>query len=1205
MMNGRKGQIHVSIVNKYVDFYEENNGDSMERNGSNIKKNGDGKTYENKIDKYMKKKKKKKKDKGLNKSNFLNEKKIKKDKKKNDIINPIDKENKDGINSSSSWSTNNSACLIKDELNTNDYNQIPSIKLKKNKIKTSKDSKKKLKKSKQILLNNIGNIGCIDKEKEKTVCKSKYKDGTELFLYLIKKYPKILLSRRSLSYYYKLVSRYNKRVLDAKKYKNEKIKLRNLLYKINLMKTTKREISTEETEDPTTKIILDKLISRNKLISTSRGKQKIKKRRDEKKFKNDYDYVDNHRYSTKNEKENNIYDELISNVDAKQMRTDSSSDEYIEDKLRKYKNDQKKIKKTIKKVDKKYIMNIKRAKNGDTIFPVKCNKNYETQNMDEDSNEEIKKKKELAHIHTDGYNNSSNYVSAERHYTLNEQNKKKDDHTRIEKRDDALDSIFNPCQDIFNYKTFESRDENMYNENDEEDARDQYIARLEEKQMIKKNKKSIKTKKKSHNIDNESKKNKKTHKNRDEHILKKKKKKKKKREHIVENESEEWEKEDSSISSQNESDDINTKEYLILKEIKMKQDSQKIRLNLDASCFASKGAGLYNYGQNICFFNSIIQTIVRIPYICKDLLNKLHSLNCEKKKKKEFCFYCIFEHFGYNIISKKNVIKNSLIPYIKKYICNSYNIGYQEDVHEYLRYFLCSLEKSSFFSSVYIQKMFTGVTKNVTMCMNCNNVSLKYEQYYELSLDISSVNNLEEALKNFLSNEMLIGDNGYYCEKCRKKKKATKQCVINKLPRVLTIQIKRFFMNSKFNIVKNRKHISYPLCLDMKYYVNNYYLFKNSINDDVIHLYEKMMSDNQANKNNKNSGQHQTDQQFYNESKSNIEQNPSNNPNKLKQENYNNVKKEMNQNDFSNFEKNVNNNDNTSEEYKKYDNKDLNVLREIENIFIELKNEIYMKLQNRHPPISSLKNLVIEKRKEIKKELNKIKYFKFYKGAILKISKDINTLYYCVKNSGEKNKKINLKTLVFKYRVDYYERKHKERENIQDEINFLNKKNNNNSEDFSNTNNNEKNNFFENNRNSKNENKGETNLNNNKLYPNNNYFYYELTGLIKHIGSGTDYGHYIALTKSNNNIYLQCDDNNISYVNKKDILNCAKNAYVFVYTCSHPQFIDFYNAYVDVLEKKKFDINLPVFEKRVEFRERITMPKKKFISRSLCYAIRG
>ncbi|CAD2107259.1 ubiquitin carboxyl-terminal hydrolase, putative [Plasmodium vinckei] len=1157
MMNGRKGQIHVSIVNKYVDFYEENNGDSMERNGSNIKKNGD------------------------------------------------EKENNDDINSSASWSTNNSACLIKDDLNTNDYNKISSIKLKKNKIKSSKDSKKKLKKSKQILLNNNDNIGYSDKEKGERVCKSKYKDGTQLFLYLIKKYPKILLSRRSLSYYYKLVSRYNKRVLDTKKYKNEKIKLRNLLYKINLMKTTKREISTEETEDPTTKIILDKLVSRNKLISTSRGKQKIKKRRDEKDFKNDYDYVDNHRYNTKNGKENNIYDDFISNVDAKQMRTDSSSDEYIEDKLRKYKNDQKKIKKTIKKVEKKYIMNIKRAKNGETIFPVKCNKNDEMQNMDEDSNEEIKKKKELVHIHTDGYNNSSNYMSAERHYTLNEQNNKKEDHTRIEKRDDALDSIFNPCQDIFNYKTFESRDENVYNENDEEDARDQYIARLEEKQMIKKNKKSIKTKKKSHNIDSESKKNKKTHKNRDEHILKKKKKKKKKREHIVENESEEWEKEDSSISSQNESDDINTKEYLILKEIKMKQDSQKIRLNLDASCFASKGAGLYNYGQNICFFNSIIQTIVRIPYICKDLLNKLHSLNCEKKKKKEFCFYCIFEHFGYNIISKKNVIKNSLIPYIKKYICNSYNIGYQEDVHEYLRYFLCSLEKSSFFSSVYIQKMFTGVTKNVTMCMNCNNVSLKYEQYYELSLDISSVNNLEEALKNFLSNEMLIGDNGYYCEKCRKKKKATKQCVINKLPRVLTIQIKRFFMNSKFNIVKNRKHISYPLCLDMKYYVNNYYLFKNSINDDVIHLYEKMMSDNQANKNNKSSDQHQTDQQFYNESKSNIGHNPSNNPNKLKQENYNNVKKEMNQNDFSNFEKNENNNDITSEEYKKYDNKDLNVLREIENIFIQLKNEIYMKLQNRHPPISSLKNLVIEKRKEIKKELNKIKYFKFYKGAILKISKDINTLYYCVKNSGEKNKKINLKTLVFKYRVDYYERKHKERENLQDEINFLNKKNNNNSEDFSNTNNNEKNNFFENNRNSKNENKGETNLNNNKLYPNNNYFYYELTGLIKHIGSGTDYGHYIALTKSNNNIYLQCDDNNISYVNKKDILNCAKNAYVFVYTCSHPQFIDFYNAYVDVIEKKKFDINLPVFEKRVEFRERITMPKKKFISRSLCYAIRG
>ncbi|KNC37821.1 ubiquitin carboxy-terminal hydrolase [Plasmodium falciparum RAJ116] len=214
---------------------------------------------------------------------------------------------------------------------------------------------------------------------------------------------------------------------------------------------------------------------------------------------------------------------------------------------------------------------------------------------------------------------------------------------------------------------------------------------------------------------------------------------------------------------------LNFKEYLIWKEIKIKESKELIHLNLDSSFSVSKGAGLYNYGQNICFFNSIIQAIIRIPYICKDLLNKLHSINCEKRKKKTFCFYCLFEQFA----------------------C------YQEDVHEYLRYFLNSLEKTSFFSSIYIQKMFTGVSKNVTICMNCNNVSLKYEQYYELSLDISSSNNLEDALKHFLSKEMLAGENGYYCEKCKKKKKATK-----------TIS-KDSFMNSNFDY-------------NMKYYVNNY-----------------------------------------------------------------------------------------------------------------------------------------------------------------------------------------------------------------------------------------------------------------------------------------------------------------------------------------------------------------------------------------------
>ncbi|SOV24888.1 ubiquitin carboxyl-terminal hydrolase, putative [Plasmodium sp. DRC-Itaito] len=675
---------------------------------------------------------------------------------------------------------------------------------------------------------------------------------------------------------------------------------------------------------------------------------------------------------------------------------------------------------------------------------------------------------------------------------------------------------------------------------------------------------------------------------------------------------------------------LNLKEYLIWKEIKIKESKELIHLNVDASFSVSKGAGLYNYGQNICFFNSIIQAIIRIPYICKDLLNKLHSLNCEKRKKKTFCFYCLFEQFACNIISKKSVIKNVLIPYIKKYMCNSYHIGYQEDVHEYLRYFLNSLEKTSFFSSIYIQKMFTGVSKNVTICMNCNNVSLKYEQYYELSLDISSSNNLEDALKNFLSKEMLVGENGYYCEKCKKKKKATKQCVINKLPRVLTIQIKRFFMNSNFDIVKNHKNISYPLYLDMKYYVNNYDLFENNFNNNVISLYEKMNKTNCVDttmngNNNNNNIYHEnnscninynnTAQKSVNEQ--NIIPEHSFRRNKINYENdffLNNINKKR---ECSNDDIicNINNNEdiffnNKEKEYmikENYmntnqciklrggnDNINIHVLKIIENILIDLKESLYKKQIQNKLTSKVLRNMIREKKKLLIKELKKIKFSKLYKDISLRISKDIDMLYYFFKVNRENDK---FKKIIYKYKIDYYEY-YVGSTNFK--VDFIKYNHNFDSPSKDHDNNSPLQNNDVNNNRQSNVNLKEQNMNNTNKKKN-NYFSFELTGLIKHIGSGTDYGHYIALTKSNNNIYLQCDDNHISYINRKDILKCVKNAYVFIYTCINPEFIDFYNKYVDVLEKKNFDINLPVFEKRVEFKERITMPKEKFINKSLCY----
>lgn len=644
---------------------------------------------------------------------------------------------------------------------------------------------------------------------------------------------------------------------------------------------------------------------------------------------------------------------------------------------------------------------------------------------------------------------------------------------------------------------------------------------------------------------------------------------------------------------------------IIIDEIKRKAASEIIRLNLDSSFYSSKGAGLHNRGQNICFFNSIIQSIVRIPYICKDLINKLHSLNCEKRKKKVFCFFCLFEQLACNIVSRDNVtVSNVLVPYIRKYVCSGYKIGYQEDVHEYLRYFLSSLEKCSIYSSIYIQKMFTGVTKNVTICIKCNNVSLKYEQYYELSLDISSSNNLEDALKKFLSKETLEGENGYYCEQCKKKTVASRQCVINKIPRILTIQIKRFFMNTHFDIVKSHKAITYPLRLDMRCFLNKYDIRENSLNKNAVALYEKaFLHKNRRNRTEKIDKTEKTDL------KSGAD------PSEYNGANTDNTRKESATCVYR-YSADPNKEEMTSELegekvavdscrnnwYEKLDgcnrgtrnwcpppvisklkggngNRNVCVLKDIENIFTDMLCEILQKHSKKKLSISDLKTIVIEKKKLLFKSLSKIRHSTVYDDVYLKICRDLSKFYYIYKTNIN-NDEFMLKTAMFKYRFDdSLIRLTSEAPDADEFDNGISV-------------------------NSTNEMKSTQYIHGkngdvNKKDDSNNYFHFELTGLIKHIGSGTDFGHYVALTKSKNS-YLECDDRNVTSIKEKDMLSCIKNAYVFVYTSINPHFIDFYNKYIDVFEKNKFDMNLPVFEKNVDFKERITMPKGTFI-KSLLY----
>ena len=153
--------------------------------------------------------------------------------------------------------------------------------------------------------------------------------------------------------------------------------------------------------------------------------------------------------------------------------------------------------------------------------------------------------------------------------------------------------------------------------------------------------------------------------------------------------------------------------------------------------------------------------------------------------------------------------------------------------------------------------IFQGSLESQVHCSNCHAVSIVYDPFWDLALDLpkdsklklitaerghdgsvvsknSSSHNgwfsslcnyvgltsvplsLETCLHSFCTSDRLLNSDQYKCDKCKLKVDATKYLHINKLPEVLMLSLKRFTHNSYFGSKVNRT-VTFPLNgLDME-----------------------------------------------------------------------------------------------------------------------------------------------------------------------------------------------------------------------------------------------------------------------------------------------------------------------------------------------------------------------------------------------------